>query len=85
MVVWIIGTTHSVIITTSSIIITICIVISKPIAWFDRHVVDGFFDFLAWGTNALGYQIRGLQSGSVQKYAFVFLLGIIILLLIMIL
>ena len=22
--------------------------ISKPIAWFDRHVVDGFFDFLAW-------------------------------------
>ncbi len=59
--------------------------ISKPIAWFDRHVVDGFFDFLAWGTNALGYQIRGLQSGSVQKYAFVFLLGIIILLLIMIL
>ncbi|MFW5598824.1 MAG: NADH-quinone oxidoreductase subunit L, partial [Bacteroidales bacterium] len=59
--------------------------ISTPIAWFDRHVVDGFFDFLAWGTNALGYQIRGLQSGSVQKYAFVFLLGIIILLLIMIL
>ena len=24
--------------------------ISKPIAWFDRHVVDGFFDFLATGT-----------------------------------
>lgn len=22
--------------------------ISTPIAWFDRHVVDGFFDFLAW-------------------------------------
>ena len=59
--------------------------ISKPIAWFDRHVIDGFFNFLAWGTNALGFQIRGLQSGSVQKYAFVFLLGILILLFILIL
>lgn len=56
--------------------------ISKPIAWFDRHVVDGFFDFLAWGTNALSVQIKGLQSGSIQKYAYVFLLGVLILLLI---
>ena len=58
--------------------------ISKPVAWFDRHVVDGFFNFLAWGTNALGFEIRGLQSGSVQKYAFVFLLGALLLLFIMI-
>ena len=58
--------------------------ISKPIAWVDRHVVDGFFNFLAWGTNALGFEIRGLQSGSVQKYAFVFLLGALLLLFIMI-
>lgn len=56
--------------------------ISKPIAWFDRHVVDGFFDFLAWGTNTLSVQIKGLQSGSIQKYAYVFLLGVLILLLI---
>ena len=53
--------------------------ISKPIAWFDRHILDGFFDFLAWGANALGYRIRGLQSGAVQKYAFVFFLGILAL------
>lgn len=58
--------------------------ISKPIAWFDRHVVDGFFDFLAWGTNALACRIRGFQSGSVQKYAYIFLLGALILLLILI-
>ena len=57
--------------------------ISKPIAWFDRHVVDAFFDFLAWGANALSYRIRGLQSGSVQQYAYVFLLGTLILLAIM--
>lgn len=49
--------------------------ISTPIAWFDRHVVDGFFDFLAWGTHATSDEIRDLQSGQVQQYAFVFLLG----------
>lgn len=57
--------------------------ISKPIAWFDRHIVDGFFNFLAWGANALSFRIRGLQSGSVQGYAYVFLLGTLILLAIM--
>ena len=57
--------------------------ISKPIAWFDRHVIDGFFNFLAWGTNALSFRIRGLQSGSGQGYAYVFLLGTLILLAIM--
>jgi len=49
--------------------------ISTPIAWFDRHVVDGFFDFLAWGTHATSDEIRDFQSGQVQQYAFVFLLG----------
>lgn len=58
--------------------------ISTPIAWFDRHIIDGFFDFLAWGTHRLSVLIKDLQSGSVQKYAFVFLLGALILLLIMI-
>ena len=57
--------------------------VSKPMAWFDRHIVDGFFDFLAWGTHALSFRIRGFQSGSVQKYAFVFLFGTLVLLAIM--
>lgn len=57
--------------------------VSKPIAWFDRHIVDGFFDFLAWSTHALSFRIRGFQSGSVQKYAFVFLFGTLVLLAIM--
>ena len=52
--------------------------VSKPIAWFDRHIVDGFFDFLSWGTHSLSYQIRNLQSGSVQQYALVFFLGILL-------
>ena len=53
--------------------------VSKPIAWFDRHVVDGFFDFLAWGTNAASEGIKGLQSGRVQQYAMFYLVGTILL------
>lgn len=59
--------------------------ISTPIAWFDRHVVDGFFNFVAWGTQATSDEIRELQSGRVQQYAYVFLLGALILILILIL
>ena len=54
--------------------------ISKPIAWFDRHIINGFFNFLAWGANALSVRIRGLQGGSVQAYAYVYLLGLLIVL-----
>jgi NADH-quinone oxidoreductase subunit L len=59
--------------------------ICRPIAWFDRNVVDGFMNFLAWSTNAISYQIRGFQSGEVQQYAYVFLLGVIALILLLIL
>ena len=59
--------------------------ISTPIAWWDRHVVDGFFDFLAWATQATSDEIRGLQSGQVQQYAYVFLCGALALILLLIL
>lgn len=59
--------------------------ISRPIAWWDRHVVDGFFNFLAWSANATSDEIRGLQSGQVQQYAFVFLLGTLALILMLLL
>lgn len=55
--------------------------ISTPIAWFDRHVIDGFFNFLAWGTQVTSNSIRNLQSGQVQQYALVFLLGVLTLIL----
>ncbi|MFA6873060.1 MAG: NADH-quinone oxidoreductase subunit L [Bacteroidaceae bacterium] len=57
--------------------------ISKPIAWFDRHVVDGFFDFLAWSSHESSWSIRGFQSGRVQQYASAFFWGVIILLLVL--
>lgn len=58
--------------------------ISRPIAWWDRHVVDGFFNFLAWSANATSDEIRGLQSGRIQQYTFVFLLGTLALILLLV-
>ena len=48
---------------------------SKPIAWFDRHCVDGFMNFLAWGTQEGGQSLRPWQSGDVRSYAVWFLTG----------
>lgn len=59
--------------------------ISRPIAWWDRHVVDGFFNFLAWSADATSDEIRGLQSGRIQQYTFVFLLGTLALILLLLL
>lgn len=53
--------------------------ISTPIAWFDRHVIDGFFDSLAWMTEATSQGIKTFQSGRVQQYAVVFLCGALVL------
>ena len=49
--------------------------ISAPVAWFDRHVVDGLMTLLARVTNGAAYVIRDMQSGSVQRYCIWFLGG----------
>ncbi len=53
--------------------------ISRPVAWFDRHIVDGFMNSIAWVTNAVSFRIKGFQSGQVQQYAFVFVSSAILL------
>ena len=53
--------------------------ISKPIAWFDRHIIDGSMDGLATVTNKLSYAIRGLQSGKIQMYVWWYLIGVVLL------
>lgn len=56
---------------------------SRPIAWFDRHCVDGTFNFMAWGTNEAGESLRPWQSGDVRQYAVWFLTGSVALALIL--
>ena len=57
--------------------------ISTPIAWFDRHIIDGTFDFIAWGSNEAGDSIRPWQSGDVRHYAVWFITGAIALTLVL--
>ena len=53
--------------------------ISTPLAWFDRHVIDQFMNFMAWSTNAAGESVQPLQNGKVQSYTMWFLGGVIVL------
>ena len=53
--------------------------ISEPVAWFDRHIVDGTMNAIATVTQTVSFRIRDFQSGQIQKYAFVFISGAILL------
>jgi NADH-quinone oxidoreductase subunit L len=58
--------------------------ISEPVAWFDRHIVDGTMNAIADVTQAVSFRIRSFQSGQLQKYAFAFVTGVLLLALIFI-
>ena len=58
--------------------------ISRPIAWFDRHIIDGFMVGIGLTTEKISYQIKGMQSGQLQHYAFMFIAGTLALALSMI-
>jgi len=53
--------------------------ISRPLAWFDRHVIDATMDGFANTTQWVSVKIKGFQSGQVQQYAYVFLLGTLLI------
>ncbi len=53
--------------------------VSRPIAWFDRHVVDGAMNGIGWSTSQLAAAIKGFQSGKVQFYAWMFVFGTLVI------
>jgi NADH-quinone oxidoreductase subunit L len=53
--------------------------VSRPVAWFDRHVVDGTMNGVAWVIRSTSSRIKGVQSGQLQTYGFVFITGSIAL------
>ncbi len=53
--------------------------ISRPFAWFDRHIIDGAINGLASITGWSSLKTRKFQSGSIQWYAWVFLLGTLLI------
>jgi NADH-quinone oxidoreductase subunit L len=53
--------------------------IARPVAWFDRHVVDGSVNGVGRVTARASDMIKGFQSGQIQKYGFVFVSGVLLL------
>lgn len=53
--------------------------VSQPVAWFDRHVVDGTMNRIAWLISVSSEKIKGIQSGQLQHYALAFVSGVVIL------
>ena len=53
--------------------------VCRPIAWFDRHVIDGTMDGFAIVTNKVSWAIRGLQSGRAEMYVWIYLIGALLL------
>jgi NADH-quinone oxidoreductase subunit L len=58
-------------------------IIATSVAWFDRHIVDGFMFGVADVTMATSGKIKKFQSGNLQEYAFVFVAGSLALVLIL--
>ncbi len=56
--------------------------ISAPVAWFDRHIVDGFMNLIARVVENTSNLIKDFQSGRIQQYGYVFITGAIALVLI---
>ncbi len=46
--------------------------VSRPVAWFDRHIVDGSMNGISYVTNEVSTRIKRFQSGQLQQYAWVF-------------
>ena len=57
--------------------------ISRPIAWFDRNVVDASLDLMARAAQRLGTLVRPLQSGNIQTYCIYFLSGALAIMLVL--
>ncbi|MDE5641967.1 MAG: NADH-quinone oxidoreductase subunit L [Muribaculaceae bacterium] len=53
--------------------------VCKPIAWFDRHIIDGSMDAMAAVTNKASEEIKPLQSGQIQFYVWIYLVGALLL------
>jgi NADH-quinone oxidoreductase subunit L len=56
--------------------------VGRPIAWFDRNIVDGTMNLIASIIEKISFLIRKIQSGKVQQYsAYVFagVLGFVLL------
>jgi NADH-quinone oxidoreductase subunit L len=57
---------------------------AKAANWFDHHIIDGTWNGLAALSNSISEQIKGLQSGQLQKYGMYMISGVLALFLLFI-
>ncbi|MBX7126035.1 MAG: NADH-quinone oxidoreductase subunit L [Cyclobacteriaceae bacterium] len=57
--------------------------ISRPVAWFDRHIVDGTMNLIGNTTVSVSVAIKKMQSGELQWYIWYFTSGVLVLTLIL--
>ncbi|MBI5092831.1 MAG: NADH-quinone oxidoreductase subunit L [Candidatus Hydrogenedentes bacterium] len=57
--------------------------VARPIAWFDRHVVDGGVNLSGFVTRRSGANLRHLQTGQVQTYSVWYAGGALFILLVL--
>ncbi|MCL6472663.1 MAG: NADH-quinone oxidoreductase subunit L [Firmicutes bacterium] len=53
--------------------------IAKAVLAFDQKVVDGIVNGVAWVTARLGWTLRRVQTGYVQNYALLMIIGLVVL------
>jgi NADH-quinone oxidoreductase subunit L len=53
--------------------------VSAVVGWFDRYVLDGIVNALAWGTWQLAGRLRAIQSGRAQDALYGLVAGIVLL------
>ncbi|HET7676317.1 MAG TPA: NADH-quinone oxidoreductase subunit L [Candidatus Limnocylindrales bacterium] len=54
-------------------------VVAHAMWWFDVHVIDGAVNGIGWLTQQSGRQVRQVQTGRVQNYAFFIALGLLVM------
>ena len=53
--------------------------VSRPLAWFDQHIVDGSMNFVGNSTIFFSGAIKKIQSGQMQLYIWFFASGVLLL------
>lgn len=53
--------------------------VSRAIGWFDRYVIDGVMNWLAWVSMVVGRRLQRMQTGNVLDYIFAVVAGTVAL------
>jgi len=57
----------------------VTVVISRISGWIDKYIVDGLVNFSAYFAGFAGLVVRKLQTGKIQTYVALVLLGVVVL------